>query len=73
MFLPTYLTLGDRSQRLDQLQPLCITFLLSNFRQPRHGLLHQGLHNTLELPVFLTQQVDGSVELDIVPSFIALV
>lgn len=55
MFLTTYLTLGDRSQRLDQLQPLYIAFPLSNFRQPRHRLLHYGLHNTLELTVFLAQ------------------
>ena len=55
MLLPTYLTLGHRSQRLDQLQPLYITFPFSNFRQPRHRLLHHGLHNALELPVFLGQ------------------
>lgn len=52
---PTYLALGDRSQRLDQFQPLCISFSLSDFRQPRHRLLHHGLHNALELPMFLAQ------------------
>ena len=68
---PAYLTLGDGPQDLDQFQPPCITISLPNLCQPRHRLLHDGLYDDLELPVLLAQYIDGSVELDIVPRFIA--